>query len=369
MRIRYVPAGGAFDLHAAGPHATNPERISSTEPADSAIGDFDTAFTNAAVKIDAAYATPYQHQMPMEPHATMAVWDGPKLTVHTAAQLTVSPQEGLARTFNIRKEDVRIITRYIGGGFGNKLPYYFEATLAAMGARILARPVKVAMTRPQLFHVTTHRTASEQRLRLGADSDGRLIAYGQDALVQTASFDQYVEPVMLAAPPGLRRAALMIHIGNAASPIWYRMFNDVAPTLAIEPISAPIRVQNEIEGVIKSMAAQPNGALLVTGDNLVSDPPIRRLIIDLAATYRLPALYGELQFALDGGLISYGVDRIDQFKRAASYVDRILKGERPSDLPVQQPTKFDFVINLKTAKALSLELPLTLQMTADEVIQ
>jgi xanthine dehydrogenase YagR molybdenum-binding subunit len=129
----------------------------------------------------------------------MAVWDGPKLTVHTAAQLTTSPQEGLARTFNIRKEDVRIITRYIGGGFGGKLPYYFEATLAAMGARILGRPVKVAMTRPQLFHLTTHRTASEQRLRLGADADGRLIAYGQDALVQTASFDQYVEPVVLAA--------------------------------------------------------------------------------------------------------------------------------------------------------------------------
>ena len=107
----------------------------------------------------------------------------------------------------------------------------------------------------------------------------------------------------------------------------------------------------------------------MAGDNLVSDPPVRRLIIDLAATYRLPALYGELSFAQDGGLISYGVDRIDQFKRAASYVDRILKGERPSDLPVQQPTKFQFVINLKTAKALGLELPLTLQMTADEVIQ
>jgi putative ABC transport system substrate-binding protein len=175
--------------------------------------------------------------------------------------------------------------------------------------------------------------------------------------------------ILKEAAPGLRRAGLMIHIGNAASPIWYRMFKDVAPTLAIEPISAPIRDQNEIEGVIKSMAAQPNGALLVTGDNLVSDPPVRRLIIDLAATYRLPALYGELQFALGGGLISYGVDRIDQFKRAASYVDRILKGERPSDLPVQQPTKFDFVINLKTAKALGIELPLTLQMTADEVIQ
>jgi putative ABC transport system substrate-binding protein len=102
---------------------------------------------------------------------------------------------------------------------------------------------------------------------------------------------------------------------------------------------------------------------------MVSDPPVRRSIVDLTATYRLPALYGELPFAQDGGLISYGVDRIDQFQRAASYVDRILKGEKPSDLPVQQPTKFQFVINIKTARALGLELPLTLQMTADEVIQ
>ena len=106
------------------------------------------------------------------------------LTVHTSAQLTTSPQEGLARTLNIPKENVRIITRYVGGGFGSKLPYYVDATLAAIGARMLGRPVKVAMTRPQLFHMTTHRTASEQRVRLGADRDGRLTAYGQDALVQ-----------------------------------------------------------------------------------------------------------------------------------------------------------------------------------------
>jgi putative tryptophan/tyrosine transport system substrate-binding protein len=175
--------------------------------------------------------------------------------------------------------------------------------------------------------------------------------------------------ILKEAVPGLRRAAMMIYIGNAASPIWYRMFNDVAPTLAIEPISAPIRDQNEIEGVIKSMAAEPHGALVVTGDTVLSDPPVRRLIIDLAATYRLPALYGEIRFAQHGGLVAYGIDRIDPFRRAASYVDRILKGERPSDLPVQQPTKFEFVINLKTAKVLGLELPLTLQMTADEVIQ
>jgi xanthine dehydrogenase YagR molybdenum-binding subunit len=197
VRVRYASAKGNYDLHAA--TATDPGELGPNEPAESAIGDFGGAFASAPVKIDSTYTTPYQHQAPMEPHATMAMWEGSKLTVHIAAQLTQSPQEGIARTFNIPKEDVRIITRYVGGGFGSKLPYYFEATLAAMGARMLQRPVKVAMSRPQLFHLTSHRTASEQRVRLGATADGRLTAYGQDALVQTASFDQYVEPVMLAA--------------------------------------------------------------------------------------------------------------------------------------------------------------------------
>jgi putative tryptophan/tyrosine transport system substrate-binding protein len=147
------------------------------------------------------------------------------------------------------------------------------------------------------------------------------------------------------------------------------MFKNVAPSLAIEPIPAPIRNINEIEGVIKSAAAEPHTALIVAGDTMLSDPPVRRVIVDFAATYRLPALYGELTFAHDGGLIAYEIDRADPFKRAAAYVSRILNGEKPSDLPVQQPPKFEFVVNLKTAKGLGLDLPLTLQMTADEVIR
>lgn len=199
IRIRYDPTPGDYDLHAAGPSAENPGRIDGNAPADSATGDFESAFANAQVRIDAKYTTPYQHQAPMEPHATMAAWEGETLTVHTSAQLTASPQEGLARTFNIPKENVRIITRYVGGGFGSKLPYYVDATLAAIGARSLGRPVKVAMTRPQLFHTTTHRTASEQHIRLGANRDGRLTAYGQEALVHCARFDQFTEPVVDAA--------------------------------------------------------------------------------------------------------------------------------------------------------------------------
>src|SRR5262245_42797814 len=114
---------GEYDLRAAAPHAESPGVTSSGTPADSAIGDFEAAFAAAPVKIDAAYTTPYQHSAPMEPHASMAFWEGEMLTVCTAAQLTASPREGLARTLSIPPENVRIITRYIGGGFGNKLPY------------------------------------------------------------------------------------------------------------------------------------------------------------------------------------------------------------------------------------------------------
>ena len=156
---------GQFNLGAPGSRAEPPGHISDGAPADSSVGDFETAFATAPVNIEAIYTTPYRDQAPMEPHATMAVWEGQFLTVHTSAQLTTSPQEGLARTLNIPKENVRVITRYVGGGFGNKLPFYVDATLAAIGARFLRRPVKVAMTRPQLFHMTTHRTAG---LRAGS---------------------------------------------------------------------------------------------------------------------------------------------------------------------------------------------------------
>src|SRR6266849_3696163 len=262
VRVRYASLPGDYDLHTAGPHAENPGRINGGLPADSAVGDFEPAFANAPVKIDAIYTTPYQNQAPMEPHATMAAWDGRMLTVHTAAQLTTSPQEGLARTFNIPKENVRVITRYVGGGFGSKLPYYVDATLAAIGARMLRRPVKAAMTRPQVFHTATHRSASEQHLRLGADRDGRLVAYGQDALVQCARFDAFTEPVcgaarmLYAAPNRLtrhRRAKLdlprsdsMRAPGEAIGLIGLECaMDELAETLALDPIE--LRLRNDTQ--------------------------------------------------------------------------------------------------------------------------
>jgi xanthine dehydrogenase YagR molybdenum-binding subunit len=262
--VHYQSLPGQYDLHSAGPSAQDPGHLSDGTPADSSVGDFETAFAAAPVKIEANYTTPYQNQAPMEPHATMAVWDGQMLTVHTSAQLTTSPQEGLARTFNISKENVRIITRYVGGGFGSKLPYYVDATLAAMGARMLRRPVKLAMTRPQVFLLTTHRTASEQRLRLGADQNGRLTAYGQDALVGCARFDDYTEPVsgaarMLYAAPNrltrhrlakldLSRSDSMRAPGDAIGLVALECaMDELADALALDPVELRLRNDTQVD--------------------------------------------------------------------------------------------------------------------------
>ena len=264
VRTRYASATGDYDLHAAAPHAENPDTIDGGAPADTAVGDFESGFAAAPVKIDRAYTTPYQHSAPMEPHASMAFWEGEMLTVCTAAQLTTSPREGLARTLNIPPENVRIITRYIGGGFGNKLPYYVDATLAAIGARMLRRPVKVAMTRPQVFNTTTHRSASEQRVRLGADRDGKLIAYGQDALVQSARFDTFTEPVSLAARSlyaapnrrtrhrraglDLSRSDSMRAPGDAIGLLALECtMDELAETLGVDPIELRLRNDTQIE--------------------------------------------------------------------------------------------------------------------------
>jgi putative ABC transport system substrate-binding protein len=169
--------------------------------------------------------------------------------------------------------------------------------------------------------------------------------------------------------PSVTRVGLMISTINAASAYYYRSFDELAPLLAMTPVATPIREVAEIEHVFKLLAREPNSGLVIPGDTVLEARPVRELIIRLAASRRLPVVYGRRPFVVDGGLVSYGVEPADLFRSAASYVDRILKGERPSDLPVQQPTKFEFAINLRTAKALGLTVPLIMQMTADEVIE
>ena len=150
-------------------------------PADTAVGDFAGAFAAAPVKLDATYTTPDEAHAMMEPHASIAAWNGDKLTLWTSNQMIDWCATDLAKTLGIAKENVRVISPYIGGGFGGKLFLRADALLAALGARAAGRPVKVALPRPLMFNNTTHRPATIQRIRIGATQDGKITAIGHES--------------------------------------------------------------------------------------------------------------------------------------------------------------------------------------------
>jgi xanthine dehydrogenase YagR molybdenum-binding subunit len=166
-------------------------------PADSAIGDFAGAFASAPVQIDVTYTTPLQSHAMMEPHATLATWDGDKLILHTANQMLSQGQKTIATTLKIPVENVRLISPFIGGGFGGKLWVNADATLAAIASRQLKRPVKIALTRQQIFHVTTHRSNTIQHLRLGTDHNGKILAIGHDVFSGNLLTEQTYEAAAL----------------------------------------------------------------------------------------------------------------------------------------------------------------------------
>jgi putative ABC transport system substrate-binding protein len=168
--------------------------------------------------------------------------------------------------------------------------------------------------------------------------------------------------------PRVARVAMLFNPASATyAEYWLSPFKAAAASFAIEPIAAPVRDRSELESVVAAQAREPNGGLIAMPDSFTDAH--RAEITSLAARYRLPAVYPFRFFVEVGGLMSYGVDRTDNFRRAATYADRILKGEKPSELPVQAPFKYELVINLKTAKALGLDVPLHLQQLADEVIE
>jgi xanthine dehydrogenase YagR molybdenum-binding subunit len=178
--VKYVPAKGAFDLAAAKNSAIKHEP-SFGGPADTAAGDFTGAFAKAPVQLDATYTTPDQSHAMMEPPASIAAWDGGKLTVWTSNQMIDWGTSDMAKTLRIAKKKVRLVSPYIGGGFGGKLFLRADALLAALGARAAKRPVKVALPRPLIINNTTHRPATIQRIRIGATNDGKITAIGHES--------------------------------------------------------------------------------------------------------------------------------------------------------------------------------------------
>jgi putative ABC transport system substrate-binding protein len=175
--------------------------------------------------------------------------------------------------------------------------------------------------------------------------------------------------VLTEIAPGIKRAAIMFNPDTAPGGGSYYLpsFDAAARNLKVEPIAARVRSVTEIETVISSLGREPGGSLVVMPDIFVETH--RAQIISLAARNNVPAIYSQSVFTRDGGLLSYGADRVDIFYRSASYVDHILRGAKPAELPVQLPTKFEMTINAKTAKSLGLDVPLFLQQRADEVIE
>ena len=182
IRVQYERAPGAFDLatekESGGKAGKNAAK---KNPREDRVGDFESAYAQAPVKIDHLYTTPDQSHCMMEPHASMAAWEGDSLTLWTSNQMIDWGRSDVARTLGIPREKVRLISPYIGGGFGGKLFVRAEALLAALGARAARRPVKVALQRPLIANNTTHRPATIQRVRIGTTQDGKITAIGHES--------------------------------------------------------------------------------------------------------------------------------------------------------------------------------------------
>ncbi len=259
VRVRYAPRHGSFDLAAA---RKDEASLKTPEP-DARVGDFEKAFQQADITLDATYHTPDQSHAMMEPHATLAAWDGDHLTVWTSNQMIDWGRTDLARTLGIPKDNVRLVSPYIGGGFGGKLFLRSDALLAALAARAAKRPVKVALQRPLVANNTTHRPATIQRIRLGASPDGTLTAIGHESwsgnlpggspeeAVQQTRF-LYAGAHRLAA---LRLAALDLPEGNAMrapgeTPGLMALeiaMDEMAEKVGLDPIEFRIRNDTQVD--------------------------------------------------------------------------------------------------------------------------
>jgi xanthine dehydrogenase YagR molybdenum-binding subunit len=198
VRITHVAEAGHFDFVANIMRAYAPKQLIFGIPTDSAVGNFDAEYERAAVKIDHEYYTSYCFSQPMEPNACLAVPRGEDLVLYVSTQIVDAARSSVASTLKIDPQRIQIVSPYVGGGFGSKLSVHSETILAAIAARHLNRPVKVGLTRRQIFHDVGVRPTSVQRIRLGAAQDGRLVAIAHDATMHTNPQEEFVETSALA---------------------------------------------------------------------------------------------------------------------------------------------------------------------------
>jgi len=276
--------------------------------------------------------------------------------------------QGLAQSGWIIGRNVRIETRWAGskaddiGRHAQELAALAPDVILAHGGSTVRPLLRSTRSIPIVFTVVTDPVGAgyvESLARPGRNATGFMISeYSLNA--------KYPE-LLKEIAPGITRVAVLRDASQGAGTGNFAVIQAMAPLLRMQVSAIDLREAVEIESAVAAFARSPNGALITPGS--AAGRHYRDLIISLAARHKLPAVYTERHFAAAGGLITHGPNWINQYRLAAGYVDRILKGEKAADLPVQAPTKYELVINLKTAKALGLDVPPTLLARADEVIE
>jgi putative tryptophan/tyrosine transport system substrate-binding protein len=264
--------------------------------------------------------------------------------------------------------DIHIETRWAGGdiarldGLASELAHLAPSVIVTQGTPTTIAVRRAAPSTPVVF-INVSDPVSTGLVSSLAHPGGNITGF--------TNFDYSIGAKWLSIlkeiAPYLTHVTVLFNPDNPIWEGWVRAVNSAGSKLGIEIETKPARNPGEFEQAITASASKTNVGLLVLLDFVTLAH--RDLIVDLAARYRLPAGYGRRDFVASGGLYSYGVDPNDLFRRAASYVDLILKGTKPADLPIQEPTRFELIVNLKTAKALGLTVPTTLLVTADEVIE
>jgi putative ABC transport system substrate-binding protein len=277
-------------------------------------------------------------------------------------------REGLAQ-FGWTERNVRIEQRFAEGDSDQMQAYAAELVgsvpdvIVANSTPALAALKQATRTIPIIFSVVSDPAGQGFVASLGRPG-GNITGF---SFVDFPMLGKWLETLKEIAP-SVKRIALVFNLQTAPYyPVFLRDFGGAAATLAAELSAMPVNDEAEIEAAASAFAREPGGGLIAAPDPFINTR--RTLVMALAERHRLPVIYGFQHFVKEGGLISYGPDTLDIVRRSASYVARVLRGERPGELPVQAPTKYELLINLKTAKALGLTVPLTLLVRADEVIE
>ncbi len=261
VALDYRPTAHDVELRSGHPRFYKPEKVNPSFPTDVAHGDLDAGLAAAEVVVDATYTTQPIHNNPMEPHASLAVWEDGGLTLYDSIQGSWRAHNEIAALFELEPERVRVISQHVGGGFGSKGTPRPQAVLAALAARIVGRPVKVALTRQQLFSMVGYRTPTIQRVRLGASRDGRLRAIGHDAFEQTSTVREFAEQTtiatrhMYAAPDRLTTHRLVAL--DVPTPSWMRAPGECPGMYALESAMDELAIACGLDPIELRIANEP----------------------------------------------------------------------------------------------------------------